>query len=444
MSLAKPSYQTRRHGRITEIISKSCQMNEPKYIKQLVMKGEQVMLPSHYECAKFIMDYHKTHGKMPNEDVFLDNPDFTDFYAKDTSTTDLSYDYVQYYNEGALRVITNKINDMKSNVNSGLIQPFEELINLTRHLKLDEKEPPVDVFDTEWDYIFDPQTKDGILTGLPVLDKAIFGLKRGEVFTTVGDTNVGKSWFMAFFAACQLLKGRFVVFVTGEMTKEDTMSRIMGFITNINPKILRDGSNHTKLLDAKASYSNAMKTLKDRGAKLVILNGESYSADSLKNEIDGLEEKYDGVVDFVIVDGVYLMATNDGRSGQDWTIQASIAYEYTMEARNSKWRLMLSTQLTRGKSGDLNVTTSDIGKAYAYAETATAVMVIASDNDGLATPVLSSSGKPFPIRACKIIKNRVGDVGDIGYVVQRYDDMTWLDYDISPSGVDLVIRAASL
>lgn len=439
MTLVKPPHITRKNGRITEIISKSCQQGNHKFIQALAIKGNNTLLANHYKCINFVYEYYKAHNSMPTKDVFMDNPEYVDFWVDDVSDTALSYDFLNYWQENVLRILSNKTNELKNELNTGIPVSFSDLNKTIRELSdIDTEDArPIDVFHTDWDYMFDPTKRDGLYLGIPLLDNNIYGLRRGEVCTIVGDTNVGKSWFMAFMAACQLLKGKFVVFVTGEMTKEDTVSRILSFITKTNPKILRELGDDKKILEAKLEFAVAMRDLRDKGSRLIILDKKAYSADMLRSEVIKLEEQFDATVDIIFIDGIYLMSTNEGKKGDDWTVQAAIANEYTMESRESQWRLVISTQLERGKTGDTSVNSSNIGKSYAYAQTATVSMAVI-ESDSYMPPIASSVGVPIIPRTCKIIKNRVGANNVFSSIGMDYTNMIWREYDLNPSGGDMI------
>lgn len=84
----------------------------------------------------------------------------------------------------------------------------------------------------------DPGSR-GILTGISYFDEKIkIGWKPGELIGVVGRTYIGKSWLLLFFGIAAWQTGKRVLFVSPEMSIEETEARFDGLIMAKNDLVI--------------------------------------------------------------------------------------------------------------------------------------------------------------------------------------------------------------
>ena len=85
----------------------------------------------------------------------------------------------------------------------------------------------------------DPDAIRGIATNWKELDRLLGGLRPTRLYTTMGDTSVGKSWFIQYLAWCIAVQGKRVLIVTTEMSGEEVIERLVYMAAGLDPLRMR-------------------------------------------------------------------------------------------------------------------------------------------------------------------------------------------------------------
>ena len=81
----------------------------------------------------------------------------------------------------------------------------------------------------------EPDAIPGISIGWKELDELMGGLRPTRVYTVIGDTSVGKSWFIHYLAWCVAKQGKSVLIVTTEMSGEEVVKRLVFMAAGLDP-----------------------------------------------------------------------------------------------------------------------------------------------------------------------------------------------------------------
>lgn len=421
--VARANSATSKHGIIQDLISKSLTTNDPKYINLLYEHGKDLLFPVVYNAIEWIYNYNKRFANLPNRTAILDS-EHSDFWVEVPSDDQIGYLFERYWGEQATRVAKTLSSKLANELNGTNIGLIEEIYNKMRNILPPSEKPMIDAFEENWENMFDPVQNQALSLGLPIIDNTIFGINPGEQLALVGDTNVGKSWIACYLAAYQLLNGKNIVLVTGEMNKESVVTRISSFLSHTSPTRLRNKNDLAEMAKLKPLFYQAWDYLKKAGGKLWILDG-IYSSDEIFNQIEKFSVECGKTVDLVIVDGQYLMKTNNGSSGRDWKVQAELAGEFYEMAFKNKLRLVTTNQLGRGNGGSTDITTSDISGSYDYARIASFMVGIIKPDQ---TTEFNNSSV-LPSLTFKTMKMREGKVGEYDTISLDYDNVIYYKND---------------
>lgn len=197
-----------------------------------------------------------------------------------------------------------------------------------------------------------PYQDDGVLgipTGWSWLDERTGGWQRGDIITIAARPELGKTWLLLHMLYSAWVANRSVMFFTTEMPPHQVGTRLIGYQTGVNPRLLR-----TLQLSqwGERRLFQALETVQNDGAlKLVSAAGKSTQW------VEDLIHEYQP--DLVCIDGCYLLQPSSGRKDAGRFEKIGNVFDdlNTMKLRTNK-PILVTTQMNRqagekGKSGSL-------------------------------------------------------------------------------------------
>lgn len=151
------------------------------------------------------------------------------------------------------------------------------------------------------------QSPDTIATGFPSLDRVLGGgMRRGDLIVLGGDVGSGKSAF-ALAVALRVAQARQkVIFLSGEMSTERLLERVLAIEGRVRVDDLRQGVPNDV---ARASVGAAAVRMRDGLPRLDVLPSGGIA--ELEEELD------DAKVDLVVVDSLQWLIPGAGNSSEE-------------------------------------------------------------------------------------------------------------------------------
>ena len=186
-------------------------------------------------------------------------------------------------------------------------------------------------------------TKKGIPTGMSFFDETVkLGWLPGEVVGLVGRTYVGKSWLLMFFGQVAWQAGKRILFVSPEMSVEETEARFDGMLMAKNDILV-------EVTDLYRGYipNEKMKDL----AKKVATKKSWVTYSSSEEGRFGLATLGRLVrhhkPDMLIVDGLPLLEAEGGKRQQVWESIKELSYGLKHLAVRQNIVILISHQAPR-------------------------------------------------------------------------------------------------
>ena len=142
-------------------------------------------------------------------------------------------------------------------------------------------------------------------TGIGALDDATFGLHAGEITIIGGRPGEGKTSLALFMAYTLAAKGKAILFLSLEMTKEQLLERLFCHVCDVDSWALRQGQKPEDYDSRAATFKSMIASW-----KLHILDDFGYAFD----ELASIFTRYDVPPEVLILDYIQLV---QGVSGQE-------------------------------------------------------------------------------------------------------------------------------
>lgn len=146
---------------------------------------------------------------------------------------------------------------------------------------------------------------DKLKTGIPIIDKCTNGIAKGELVTIGANSGVGKSALAIKIAINSFLKGRKVLIISREMTKEQVAERIIFSHTGIS----------------KSKYEN--RDFNENDWQRIVRVMETFSTDDFKiddkiSTMQGIKKELRSFKpDILVVDYVQLLTPNSSKDSRE-------------------------------------------------------------------------------------------------------------------------------
>jgi archaellum biogenesis ATPase FlaH len=269
------------------------------------------------KAFKFIQEFQSKYGKMPSIEVFLQkNPNI------ELSKVDNKYgtgEKIQYWCDevrakkkhntiaDSLDTVVTLINEEKDADKAyeelkRLVLRVENEIVFSARMKINENTK-------KRKEEYKKRQKSGGMTGIPSFithwDSILGGYNKGELYTFMGYTGVGKSWLEIIQAVMQAKEGYRVLFITTEMSDKLVFRRIDAVWCGLNYSDFKKGQLKPEQEKKYFKYLDDMENTPDEDVMLVV-----EQATGGLSQISAKIDQYDP--DIVYVDGAYLLEDEEG------------------------------------------------------------------------------------------------------------------------------------
>lgn len=146
----------------------------------------------------------------------------------------------------------------------------------------------------------------GVHTGWAEVDEVTGGWQPEDLVMIVGRPSRGKSWLLLQNAFRAWQNGHKVLWLSNEMGGLQSMRRMVGLYTGINPNLIRSGEISTL---AQANFREKLEEMRD----LCPLDMVTANFDRSTNQLESFIEQYDP--DVVYTDAAYLFKPERKRAG---------------------------------------------------------------------------------------------------------------------------------
>lgn len=264
----------------------------------------------------------------------------------------------------------------------------------------------LDFFDSD-SYMYD-ELENQHKFGIEYIDKVTDGgIGPGELWVYQGQTNIGKSIWLANLAKSLVEQGSNVVYVSCEMKAHKVLRRIGSNSFNVKMKdffkILKE--NPSKSKEWIASYR---KSLKKNLIPIGTMNIEDFPTSSLnvldleRWLVDEVEKSIGKKIDVVLIDYINIMSNWRNPNSENTYIKIKqLAEDLRGMGSRNDWGVITLTQIKKEAYGSTDQSLSDVSESKGLSDTADVVFAIIQDDE------LKSRLK----YKLKLIKNR-----DEGYV----------------------------
>ena len=306
----------------------------------------------HGDAYKFVLNHFDKYGEFPSIESLAEN-----FPTLDKTANSVNFEYAleEFKNHLMQRKVRQAVNQQVNLISENPKKAISNLmVGLTDiEVLYDEDVQAYDKGDTtrltEWRERTERRQMGDGLMGVPTSFKTInstgVGWMPGELIAMFARPTIGKTWLCVHAAATAVSQGFRTLLISTEMPKtainmrvDVVLSKIMGY--NFSHKALR----HGEPIDEE-EYEKFLKE-SDTESLLVCDHISGQMGISLES-IAGLVRKHNP--EFVVIDGVYLVATNDSKKAA-WEQSHALFYGLKNLATATNTPIMVSTQATRDAS----------------------------------------------------------------------------------------------
>lgn len=337
----------------------------------------------HGDAFKFLNKHFDDYGSFPSSDTLVENFPTIDITA---NSLNLEYALDSFKNQVLFR---NIVFSFQSNKEMLKEDPKKALSHIQSNLNDIEVVYDEDVisYDSSAEDRFgdweERRTKrqmgEGII-GIPTPFKSLnqtgIGWLKGELIAMFARPTVGKTWMCIQVATTAMMNGYKTLFISTEMPVDAISLRADVILANMMGYKFSHSALRTGQPIDEDKYKEFLQKLNGRPL-LICDHIQGASSISLEN-IAGLIRKH--TPDFVVLDGIYLVSSGDGRKAM-WEQSHSLFYGMKTLALSTNTPVFVSTQATREAAnvfeppradqvafGDALIRSSDIAMAMCRVE----------------------------------------------------------------------------
>jgi replicative DNA helicase len=241
-----------------------------------------------------------------------------------------------------------------------------------------------------------------IKTGVERFDNITGGLLLSEFGVVAGGPGVGKTSFLIHIAAKNWLQKKSVLFITGEMKKEEIEFRFDSLFSGVEATKFRLGSMEEKDWKKWEKEINKLSLLQDNFLEVVAFP-RRFDAGVIEKAIVQIQEIKERVVDLICIDYINIMEAKDIKtlSIKDWRSQADVIWDVKELAAEKNCVIWTAGQLTDAALEKDVLSIEDLKYARAIGETSPVVVgLVRTEDDRLENviqlQVLKLRSSPLP------------------------------------------------
>lgn len=322
---------------------------------------------------KFIKEHYEKYGNVPDKETVLQQfPEF-EFINVEENEQYLLKELKEAYLYRALVPDINKIVELMTNNKTD--EALNYLIKASSKVNLKETVEPIDLINQcqlrydEYVEKCNNQTKAYVTTGLKELDEILGGWDRQDEFAVISArTNVGKSWFLLFFALQAAIKGLKVGIYSGEMEPSKLGYRLDTFLFNISNWAITHGD-----LNVQETYKQDILSIKDKVKNsILIATPEMLDGNATVTKLRAFIERNN--LDILCIDQLSLME-DERRGRQGHEAFANIAKDLKNLQVIKHIPILAVAQLNRSEN-ESGLTIENIAGSYDIMRYATTALLL--------------------------------------------------------------------
>lgn len=337
---------------INALISKSIRDQDPEFINRFSL---EVLNETYQEIFAYLIDYQERYSTLPDEAAFKASKHNTIWTTK-YSGSSLQWLFDQACEEAINEFFVHVYADFEAT-------DFKDYHVITNASEIAERASNgivknIDGLDAS---PFARMYGTGLQSGIPFYDEAIGGFFPGKYNIFFAPLGSAKTYLMNYIVAYQLLMGKKVLVVRGEMTEDEYIARIAGICLGWNSDaMIREASRDltvAKQLDE--SVNTFLAYVKQIG-------GDIFFTSKALPYVSQIKAAYKQCLpDLVVIDGIYMLPKK-GKVNQNWEKEANVSTEIRdwckggVKVKNVVYypRVVATTQMNREgiKQGDPNIT----------------------------------------------------------------------------------------
>lgn len=328
----------------------------------------------------YITTYTEKHGQTPSPEKIKKEGYghyLTDHYASEPLSALFEDTLDEKRNEYFLR----KSREIETNLDKDGKVDTSALNKLYSDLSKTYISKAVDFTSYDRTDIYSVKKPDSIKFGWDTIDNPTGGILPGEYAVLVARLGVGKSLIAVYLAVKWALEGRRVLFIPCEMTIEQTIYRMDGFLGKFNPLVFRtkqpygatepveDDEIERMFAVYRNMVENRLEDIKKVGGEIIFPDRSTKTIHQITSLIK------DTKPDITIIDALYLVGNADGVVSSDWKILKEISNSIKQFCITDNQRILTTTQLKRkGDKDSDEFDPSDIAYSDAFAQDADLVL----------------------------------------------------------------------
>lgn len=371
------------------------------------------------KAVRWIATYRRKFEKMPTVERFQKS-DYGYYFTKSFIDSPLPDLFEETIADKRHRFFSTRFHEIDDIINSGGDMPIQEVIDLGRQLASVSLEEDDSLTSFDRDELYSDELPDGLTFGFDVLDQATGGIQDGEFGLLVARTGVGKTLITCHLALKWAKEGKKVLVVSLEMPAKQMIGRLDAMLGGFNPRLFRTKENPALLALKRVVVDRRLAEIKELGGEIIFPKNKGLTVQALRGLIADKEP------DAVIVDGVYLLRSDDNSSASsDWQRLKAASNELKQIAMETSIKMFGTSQLKRtGKDDSFSL--EDIAYSDSLGQD-TDLVLVANKFAGVTNQL-----------TLEILKNRHGD--GFGGTMLKVDwdcmSLTEVDWSVDLSGDD--------
>lgn len=334
------------------------------------------------ELFNFLKTYVDKHGKVPTKER-VKKEGYGHYLTTHLSGTPVSDLAEMVLNQKRNEYFLKSFGDIEVSLDkTGKLDigTIEKIINKLNTSSVTDKTYSYADFERKKFYTL--EKPDAIYFGWDTIDNPTGGILPGEYAVLVARLGMGKSLISVYLAQKWAKEGKRVLFIPAEMTVEQTVFRLDGFLGGFNPLVFRTkkryGHENEEVTDDELNemfetyyklVNMEVEKIHTKGGDILFPQKPVYNIAGIKTLIKKLQP------DITIIDAVYLLPNNDGVVSSDWKVLKEISNEIKAFCVAENERIFCTTQLKRtGK--EMEFTTEDIAYSDAFGQDADLVIAM--------------------------------------------------------------------
>jgi len=363
---------------IDSLITQTIKQNDTTYLSKI---PAFLLNDAEKKLIKYIQDYNEKHGQTPSPEKIKKEGYghyLTDHYAGEPLSALFEDTLEQKRSEYFLK----KSSEIQMNLDKDGKIDTSALAKLHADLSKTYVSNAVNFTSFDRKSFYSTTKPDSIKFGWDTIDNPTGGILPGEYAILVARLGVGKSLIAVYQAVEWARQGKKVLFIPCEMTIEQTIYRMDGFLGGFNPLVFRtkraygssEDSDDDEIETMFETYRKLVEfeldAIKKSGGEIIF---PDKSTKTIQQIISMIRETKP---DITIIDALYLVGNADGIVSSDWKVLKEVSNTIKQFCITDNQRVFCTSQIKRtGGKSEAEFSTEDIAYTDAFGQDAVLVMV---------------------------------------------------------------------